>query len=234
MKRLYVFASVALAGTILLVEYDLSQRIQIRNLKAKGTPSVAGQTAFAKPVQKINQQSEIAPKELTQAVDDSFFESATLKSAQKLSSKQTDPRTLDKKMDELAKSLSSLEIKKLAIIAFNKNETEDRRAMAVEILSRSKTPDAVLMLKEFVVSKQTSTAGNAQKRQLESVLRAQAIEGIAGYPQRDLALSYLNSLAAQVDETFLKDRIVRSEEGIKGRFSKSQKKEDAALKQLVQ
>ena len=106
--------------------------------------------------------------------------------------------------------------------------------MAVELLSRSKIPDAVLMLKEFVASKQLASTTSARKRELESVLRAQAIEGIAGYPQKDLALSYLNSLSKEVDETFLKDRIVRSEEGIKGRTVRVQQKDEAALKQLVQ
>lgn len=234
MKQLYIFASVALAGTVFLVEYDLSQRMQIRNLKSTRNSLTSKASINQKPIQEY--KDEVVPPQtdsLTPA-EYSFFDSATLKSAQKLSSNQVDPSTLDQKMDELAKALNPIEIKKLAIVVHNKNESEDRRAMAVELLSRSKTADAVLMLKEFVASKQTSVATNVRKRELESVLRAQAIEGIAAYPQKDLALSYLNSLANQVDESFLKDRIVRSEEGIKGRTPNTQQKDEAALKQLVQ
>lgn len=73
-----------------------------------------------------------------------------------------------------------------------------------------------------------------RKREFESILRVQAIEGIAAYPKKELALSYLSSLEKQVNETFLKDRIVRSEEGLKGRHLNSQPKDEAVLKQLVQ
>jgi len=229
MKRLYAFSALALVGTIFLVEYDLSKRIKPKfdvaaAPKAKSIP--------AKPIETVAQETEVvaaAPSE------DSFFDSSTLKAAQKLSSNQIDPRTLDQKMDGLAKSLSTLEIRKLAIVVRNKDESEDRRAMAVELLSRSKTSDAVLMLKDFVGSHQgTTEMTNPRKRELESVLRAQAIEGIAAYPQKQLALSYLNSLSGQVEETFLKDRIVRSEEGLKGRAPNTQHKDEAVLKQLVQ
>ncbi len=234
MKRLYIFASLALAGTIFLVEYDLSQRIQKRNLNSNRNSLTVKSTSVQKPLAEAKTQAAAVSTVSYAATDDSFFESTALKLAQKLSSNQVDPKTLDQKMDQLAKGLTPLEIKKLAIIVHNKNESEDRRAMAVELLSRSKTADAVLLLKEFVASKQTSALATVRKRELESILRAQAIEGIAGYPKKELALSYLNTLENQVEEKFLKDRIVRSEEGLKGRAPNTQQKEEAALKQLVQ
>lgn len=231
MKRLYIFAAVALAGTIFLVEYDLSRRMQLRSNQ---NAAAVNKTKIEKTVQEVKEEIAAVQPDSPTPSEDSFFESAILKSAQKLSSNQIDPRTLDQKMDELAKALTPLEIRKLAIVARNRSESEDRRAMAVELLSRSKTPDAVLMLKEFVASRQASSTTTSRKRELESVLRAQAIEGIAAYPQKDLALSYLNSLSTQVEETFLKDRIVRSEEGLKGREPNTQQKDEAVLKQLVQ
>lgn len=225
MKRLYAFSALALAGTIFLVEYDLSKRMKPRSESASliKTKSISA-------VKSIETET-VAPT----VSEDSFFDSATLKAAQKLSSHQIDPRTLDQKMNQLAQSLSKLEIRKLAIVVRSKDESEERRAMAVELLSRSKTSDAVLMLKDFAGSLQDHSAMTSpRKRELESVLRAQAIEGIAAYPEKKLALSYLNFLSGQVEETFLKDRIVRSEEGLKGRASDTQHKDEAALKQLVQ
>jgi hypothetical protein len=66
-------------------------------------------------------------------------------------------------------------------------------------------------------------------------LKAQAIEGIASYPQKNLALSYLNSLADKVDESFLKDRISRSSENLEERPKANlQQQEEAALKQLIE
>lgn len=231
MKRLYIFAAVALAGTIVLVEYDLSRRMQWR----LNRNSMAAKAGNKVEVPLSEMKDKMAASINTPSSQDSFFDSAILKSAQKLSLAQIDPRTLDQKMNGLAKKLTPLEIQKLAIVARNRSESEDRRAMAVELLSRSKTPEAVLMLKEFVASRQNSMTTTNRKRELESILRAQAIEGIAGYPQKKLALSYLNSLSSQVEETFLKDRIARSEEGLRGRtVNTQQKKDESALKQLVQ
>lgn len=226
MKRLYTFSAIALAVTVLAVEYDLSRRMK---LKPEAKRSAASQEAA---VSQVDAQVETGA---AATPEESFFDSQVLRQAQKLSSIQTDPRTLDHKMDELARALTPLEIRKLAVVVRSKTENEDRRAMAVELLSRSKTRDAILMLKEFVGSRHTYVGPvTNRKRELEFVLRAQAIEGIAAYPQKELALSYLNSLAGQVQETFLKDRIARSEEGLKGRVPNTQHKDEAALKQLVQ
>lgn len=227
MKRLYGFAFVALLSAVLLVEYDLSKRISLR----------PDQTSAARNVATSENSTDTSADD-TDDDNTSFFESASLNQAQKVSQQNTDIKTLDQKMNQIARDLTPLEIRKVAIIARSKQETEARRSLAIDLLSRSKTPDAMQMLKDFVVTRQTNTGPVAnQTRQFESVLRVQAIEGIAAYPRKEVALSYLDSLNGQVDERFLKDRIARSEQGLRGAPQSTQQKsnaDEAALRQLVQ
>lgn len=227
MKRLYGFAFIALLSAVLLVEYDLSKRISLR----------PDQTSVTRNVAASDNSTDAAADEID---DDktSFFESASLNEAQKLSQQNTDTQAVDQKMNQIAHDLTPLEIRKVAIIARSKQESEVRRSLAIELLSRSKTPDAMQMLKDFIVSRQTNTGSVANNaRQFESVLRVQAIEGIAAYPRKEVALSYLDSLNGQVDERFLKDRIARSEQGLRGATQNKQQKSNAdesSLRQLVQ
>lgn len=112
----------------------------------------------------------------------------------------------------------------------------DQRAMAVELLSRNKTPEALQALQDFVIYHQTDgSTGWSRQREFESVLRAQAIEGIAAYPKKELALSSLNSLSQHVSESFLRDRIARSGEYLRhGKTDPIEKQDENALKKLVE
>jgi hypothetical protein len=228
-KRYWIFTSTLIA-IVFLVEYDLSKRISAKASRPQQT--------LVKKQEAITAVAAIQPLknvEAEQSSTESFFDSQLINEAQKISQLQSDPKSVDESIDKLAHKMNSLEIKKLAILIENKNENGDNRAMGVELLSRAQSEEAMTVLKDFVATHETGAGKDWNRnREFESVLRAQAIEGIAAYPQKDLALSYLNSLAQKVDESFLKDRIVRSEENLKGRAPPSQQQDETALKQLVQ
>lgn len=228
MKMRYWFFSLALVAVVFLVEYDLARRMSLKSVVQAEKKTLAREVVAAQEAQVEG------PVIIRNEDDSSFFESKSLKEAQKFSLNQSDPKKLDDKMDQLARDLSALEVKRLAIVMRSKLEDSETRAMAIELLTRSKTRDAMDVLKEFVVTPQTSGPVLSRTAEYESILRAQAIEGIAAYPQKDLALTYLNSMTSQVKESFLKDRIVRSEEGLKGLAPTVQNNDETALKQLVQ
>jgi hypothetical protein len=66
------------------------------------------------------------------------------------------------------------------------------------------------------------------------VLRAQAVESIAAYPQKEIAISTLNFLHQKVDESFLADRINRATAHLLGRAPAPEAQDEAALKDLVE
>ena len=224
MKKRYWMYAISLIAVVFLVEYDVARRM---NAKVKNITERV-QTSNNVAPQASAVRSPVAVPARTKT---SFFESQFLKEAQKISELQNDPKLVDQKMDQLARSMSSVDLQKLSVVMQNENENGDQRALAVELIARFKTPEAITALKEFVVRRDGHSGPN---REFESVLRAQAIEGIAAFPQKELALSYLNLMANQVDESFLKDRIVRSEENLKGRAPSTEQQDESALKQLVQ
>ena len=105
--------------------------------------------------------------------------------------------------------------------------------MAVELLARKQTVESLKQLENFVQQHETTTKWS-RTREFESVLRAQAIEGIASFPQKDLAVSSLMALDPKLNESFLKDRIKRSLVGLKNDSQTPEKQDNEALSKLVE
>lgn len=225
MKKRYWFFVAVLIGAIFALEYDVAKRTKNKIEHPQTFASLkAGDAAVEN--NKVNEPIKTA---IT-------FEEKFIGEAQKISSLQSSPEVVDKKLDELAKVMTNAEIQKLLLLMTRADQDGDQRAMAVELLSRNKTPEALQALQDFVVNHQTneSTGWNRQ-REFESVLRAQAIEGIASYPRKELALSSLNSLSEHVSESFLRDRIARSGEYLRnGKVDPIEKQDENALKKLVE
>lgn len=222
-KRYWIF-TVFLISVIFGVEYDLARRIKYKNVaqqKKAVLPTILTPTPEVVTARK-------AP------VVTSILDSRFIQDAQKISQLKASPKVIDEKFDRLAKSMDSFELKKLSLLIGDQNADSEQRAMAVELLARSKSAESMKILRDFVAADKTPVSATWNpNREYESVLRAQAIEGIATYPKKELALSYLNSLSDMVNESFLKDRISRSEESLKGRAS-APIQDESVLKQLVQ
>jgi hypothetical protein len=223
MKKYWIFCLI-LIGLVFVVEYDLAQRFSQKSLQA--------QTALIQTqASSVGEQSKIENNEIAEGPslqEEILNENNFLGEAQKIS-RHNDPRVAERKIEELANKMSAADVQFLSQVINSPGKQRDDRAMAVELLSRKKTSESLQILNQFVAQK------NNQKNEFDSVLKAQAIEGIASYPQKNLALSYLNSLADKVDESFLKDRISRSSENLEERPKANlQQQEEAALKQLIE
>lgn len=135
------------------------------------------------------------------------------------------------KSEENKKS-SSEQLQQYSQIMANKNASEDERTEAVEMLAREQSMEALEHLEQFVAD--SGSVKKSKKTELESILKAQAIEGIAAFSQKDVAISALNFLSPKVNEPFLKDRIKRSMATLKNQVENPEDEEADALRKLVE
>ncbi len=224
-KIIWLFA-LGLVGIVFFLEYDVTQRLQIRNSRRLS----AGRAPAATTGKNQVTSADEAKSETIPAIN---FETKFVQVTQAVSQLQENPEVAEQKMQALAGELSSRDIKKLSEVMQDAKSNGDQRAMAVELLSRHQSIDSLKQLENFI---QQPLAGGAwnRNREFESVLRAQAIEGIASYPQKDLALSSLMGLDPKLNESFLKDRIKRSMAGLKNQAPAAEKQDDNALKKLIE
>ncbi|MBC7466086.1 MAG: hypothetical protein H7256_08840 [Bdellovibrio sp.] len=216
MKKSFWIFSLILIIAVVLVEFDLAQRNartiakQIKN----GTLPVAKNSSV--PTSNSNKELKSSQK-----IDQQLAQLA-----------QNNLEQSDDQIQDVAKNLSNADLKKLSEVMSDKKADEDQRTLAVELISRHQTVESLKQLESFVLRPVTSSENN--KRQLESVLKAQAIEGIAAYPQKDIAISSLTSLDPVVSEAFLKDRIKRSMATLQNQVEKTEKSDGDALRKLVE
>ncbi len=223
MKKSFWIFAVLIVAAVFLIEFDVAKRTQARTVSRVGSQAsktrvVAQKSSQAKPNADSN-KSAFATK----------FESAT----SEISQLQAHPEDTEQKLQDLANQMSSQDIKKLSHVMADTGSSGDERAMAVELLSRRQSIESLKQLEEFVATHEATNQWS-RNREFESVLRAQAIEGIASYPQTDLAISSLTALDPKIDESFLKDRIKRSIAGLKKQSESADKQDQEALSKLVE
>lgn len=243
-SKLWLFG-LGLVAVVFVVEYDVAQRSfkngltysqtkKNKTVSATSSRQVFDQTAaVTQPVD--SKPVDVAEKNLDQAVDQTF-EKKFIKESRQISKLQMDPDQVEKRLDQLAHQMSDQDIQNLSKVMSDQNKDGDERAMAVEILSRRQTAESLKALHDFVVAGHHTEGATPWNRlnEFESVLKAQAIEGVASYPEKKEALKTLNSLASQVSESFLRDRISRSEAGLKGRAAGVEKSDNDALRKLIE
>lgn len=226
MRKIIWIFSLVLVGVVFFLEYDVTHRLQIRNsrrLSANRTTSIAAD-------QTTDSNYEVRKKKVAAALN---FEAKFAEVTEEVSRLQENPEEAENKMQSLAAQLSPKDIKKLSDVMQDSKLNGDQRAMAVEILSRHQSVESLKQLENFIQQPSENGVWN-RNREFESVLRAQAIEGIASYPQKDLALSSLMVLDPKINESFLKDRIKRSVAGLKNQAPAAENQDDEALKKLIE
>lgn len=119
----------------------------------------------------------------------------------------------------------------LKSVLINKSNAGDDRALAIELLSRSQTPEAAEILKNYTITEMNDVG--VDKNQ-ELVFKAQAIEGLAGFQDENIALSYLNEISQKTDYSFLQDRTRRAQAAIKNEAPAVEKQDLDALKKIVE
>ena len=220
----YVFILVLLAG-VFFTKYDISRRTEVvKSLK----PTVARFTAAP----NINVNVEATE---SKAVKPEIFHQRFIKEALQIGKIQNNPELVQSRMKALAGAMRPQDVQGLFDIISNEKNDGDQRALAVELLSLKNDTSSLMALQNFVANNVTVNGTKwDRKKELETVLRAQAVESIAAYPQKDIAISTLSYLQHKVDEKFLNDRIGRAAASLTDGASTLKQQDDDSLKKLLE
>lgn len=231
MKLKFWFFAFGLISIIFLVEYDIARRTQARAVAGIRKP-----TGMNVPVAVTLDQTKTVLTTAPPSLDGTAsFESRFKSESNEVARLQADPAVVEQRLEKMAVKLTAEDIKSLQMVMADPEQAGDDRALAIELLSRKRTPAALDALENFVLEHQTTTKSNwSRPQEFNSVLSAQAIEGIAAYPVKEIALTRLNALSKSGDESFLLDRIARSKQSLRGNVPSPDQIDDAALKKFVE
>lgn len=225
----YVFI-LLLAASVLFVEYDLSRREDLAKVISKNNSAA---TLISSPQKAESAETVIATQE-TNKLSKKFAERFKEEALQ-ISKIQNDPDLAQARMKELAAAMTTKDVQDLYEIISDDKNNGDQRALAVELLSIKNDTTSLIALQNFVANN-VNVNGTKwdRKKEFETILRAQAVESIAAYPQKDIALSTLSYLQHKVDERFLNDRIGRAAANLKDNAPTVPQQDDEALKKLLE
>lgn len=231
----YVF--ILLVGAALFfVNYDLSRRMDLARV-AKNVDLAKDKTIAAQTKEDSLASAPMAPPAdvSNSTYTAEIFAHKFKEEAAQIAKVQNNPLLAQKRMRDLAELMTPQDVQGLyEIISDDKNDG-DQRALAVELLSIKNDTTSLIALQNFVANNTTINGTKwDRKKELETVLRAQAVESIAAYPQKDIARSTLNYLQQRVDEKFLIDRIKRAAQSLNGGATGLQQQDEAALKNLIE
>lgn len=230
MKSTHFYFILVLALAIFFVEYDLSHRSKlVKNSKPENIQIADKKNEYLKP-----EIPTLPPQAENKIIKNSFI--AQFKTeAEQISQIQNNPDEVQSRLKKLSLGMNAKDVQDLYEIISSEKNNGDQRALAVELLSLKNDTASLIALQNFVASN-TSTNGVKwdRKKELETVLRAQAVESIAAFPQKEIAISTLDFLQSKVDQKFLSDRISRAAAGLTNKALNLQQQDDAALKKLLE
>lgn len=226
MKTMHYVYILVLLAAVFFVEYDLSRRVEVVKEPQKAIPAVAEQKAAPS-------NAPVVPP--APAVNPDIFVQRFKKESLQLAKIQNNPALVQSRMKALADSMTPQDVQGLFEVISNDKNNGDQRALAVELLSLKNDTASLMALQNFVANNMTVNGTRwDRKKELETILRAQAVESIAAYPQRDIALSTLGYLQQKVDEKFLNDRIGRATASLNENAPSLKQQDDDALKKLLE
>lgn len=226
-KSHYLFFTVIIAALVFL-QLDTTKRVKLVQQNKEAARVLAALEEEDKAGQVLAQPAPVVPPEV--------FVKKFKSEALQIGKIQNKPEEADKRLRQLASEMRPQDVEGMYEIISDENVNGDQRALAVELLSIKNDTNSLIALQNFVANKKTinGTKWDA-KKELETVLRAQAVEGIAVYPEKEIALSTLNYLQSRVDDKFLSERIGRASSSIlTGSTKSSQQQDEEALKKLVE
>ena len=240
-RTLFYFA-VFVAAILVIVSVDLvihkrfAQKNQIAKAKLDQTDvaqmiKVDRQTQQPRPVAS---PAAIAPTVATDAekkVSPEFIGQFREETAQ--IGKPQSEIEVETRLQSLARHLTTDEIDYLGEVINDKQKTGDERALAVELLGRNQSKTSLTELKDFVLSKENSGGDSRARHDEEVTLKVIAVEGIAASSSQTEALSYLSEIQKQSDQSFVKDRVQRSINSIKGLSAAPEVQDNEALKKII-
>lgn len=225
-KTHYLFFGVIIAALVFL-QIDTTKRVKLVQQNKEAAKVLAALEDEDKAGQVAARPVVISPEVFVKK-----FKSEALQ----IGKIQNKPEEAEKRLRQLATEMRPQDVEGMYEIISDENANGDQRALAVELLSMKNDTNSLIALQNFVANKKTINGTKWDvKKELETVLRAQAVESIATYPQKEIALSTLNYLQSKVDDKFLSERIGRATSGIlTGNNKSSQQQDDEALKKLVE
>ena len=227
MKNRYWIYLTVLVTIIFAVEYDLSRRM------ASSRKTIAKSAVGGEKEKSRTPAFRALP--LVMAPTPDIFVAKFKEEAGQIGRLQMKPEEAEERMKKLTHEMGPEEIQALFEVVSNEKNDGDQRALAVELLSLKNDTASLLALQNFVANNLTVNGTKwDRKKELETVLRAQAVESIASFPQKEIALSTLSYLQSKVDETFLNDRIGRATANLQGHAGTIQEQDGTVLKKLVE
>lgn len=193
-------------------------------------------------VQNIkNADPIIKPETAVVAVEKTPTEDSSVDSVQEFKSEfktevtqigrvQTDTEAVENRLQAIARQMEPAHREYLKLVLLSEKSSGDERAMAIELLTRNQTQEAAEILKNYTIS--DSSNGNLKSDE-DIVFKAQAIEGLAGYQDRNLAISYLNEISRKTNYSFLQDRVRRAQAALKNEGPTIETQDLEALKKIV-
>ncbi len=210
-----------------LAQYDMSRRLNVKTTVKKETERAMAAAATANPAPPdVAAESAKKTETFIKKFKSEVGEVARL---------QSSPEAAQQRMNLLAAQMTKQDVSALADIISDAEQNGDERALAVELLSLKNDSASLVALQNFVATSNKVDGITVQrKKELETVLRAQAVESIAAYPQKEIALSTLSFLQTKVDNRFISERIGRASNGLMYGTENLKQQEDDALKKLVE
>jgi hypothetical protein len=227
-KKHYIFFA-AVIGMAAFAQYDLGKRAEqvrvakeAKRIAAAQAAAIADQTAAVKTVVDTGPSTE-------------EFVAKFKAEAAEIGKIQNNPGAVQARMQKLADSMTPKHVDGLFDIISDDKLNGDERALAVELLTLKNDTTSLMALQNFVANtKNVNGEKWDQKKELETVLRAQAVEGIAGYPEKEIALSTLSYLQQKVNQKFLSERISRASMSLMYDNKPVTQQDEEALKKLVE
>lgn len=227
MKKSHIIFFSLMAIMLLYVSYDMSKRSDMAKIRrAIGKQMNEGiSTTVARSVASVSADSKpVVP-----------FIDQFKKEAHQISKIQTNPDLAEARIKELAKKMRPQDVDSMYEVMSNDKIDGDQRAMAVELLSAKNDTTSLMALQNFVANNVNINGQKwDRKKEFETILRAQAVESIATYPQKEIALSTLSYLQQKVDSRFLSERIGRATAQITLNQRTLKEQDEEALKKLVE
>lgn len=140
-----------------------------------------------------------------------------------------DPSESMERLQKKAGALSGEDIRALEALALENGREGDRRFLAVELLTMNAAPESARSLERIAVS---SRPQRPLEPQLETALRARAIEGLGSH-RSGIGQELLKKSLARLDESFLLDRAHRALLATEGAARSPEEQDQEALGRLL-
>lgn len=147
---------------------------------------------------------------------------------------QTDPHPEKTRLrlQNWALVLGKDELHSLGNISRNPNRNGDERALAIYLLGLSLRPEALLELESTALLK-SNTPMTAPQRELDRVLKLQAVENIVRPQDKTLSEQILHKILRESQDQLIVDRSIRGILSLTGKAPSPESQDQSALKKLI-